>query len=71
MNKAEVPGRITEITGYRAKWARPIFEYAGCERTIEIFGAPVKFQLEMLKSLREVRSELESAAGGPLVFIFK
>ena len=66
MKDPEIPKRITEITGYKARWASPIFEYDGCERTIEIFRVPLELQIGVLKELRDLRQ-----AAGPLVFVFR
>jgi hypothetical protein len=45
-------------------------DYDGRERTLEVFEANPREQLDLLRRLREVRPELEQAIGGPLVIVF-
>lgn len=72
-SREEVPARVAEIVGRRARWAPPgrcVAGYDGCERTLEIFDADAGDQLALLRALRAERGELERAAGGPLVVLF-
>jgi len=72
-SRADVPRRVAEILGHPARWASPgrsVGSYDGCERTLDIFNADAGEQLSLLRELRAERSDLERAAGGPLVFVF-
>lgn len=70
MNREDVPAAVAREIGRPVRWASPVFHYDGCERTLEIFNADVSEQVDLLRRLRSLRSELEQAAGGPIVFVF-
>jgi hypothetical protein len=73
ISKQDVPRRIAEILGRPARWAsagRAVGSYDGCERTVEVFDAPLGEQLGLLRALRAERAVLEPGAGGPLVVLF-
>ncbi len=73
-DRADVPLAVSKLMGNRpVRWAPPekmVFDYDGRERTLQVFNAAAKDQLELLKALRPIRAELQKAAGGPLVIIF-
>ena len=58
------------LDGRPTRWAEPVMDYDGRERTLEVFLADAAEQRDMLRRLRPVRSDLQRAAGGPLVIVF-
>ena len=72
-SRKDVPWRVALAVGHPVRWAPPeraAGDYDGRERTLEIFMADAREQLELLRSLRAVRTEIEAAAGGPIVLMF-
>lgn len=55
-----------------ARWAEAhaLGDYDGRERTLEVFNADAREQLELLTRFRPLRSEVETVAGGPVIVIF-
>jgi hypothetical protein len=74
MTRTEVPYVVSKLMGDRpARWAPAallVGDYDGRERTLEVFNAEPKDQLDLRKALRPVRSAIQEAAGGPVVIIF-
>ncbi len=74
MTRTEVPYVVSKLMGDRpARWAPAALrlgDYEGRERTLEVFNAEPKDHLALRKALRPVRSAIQEAAGGPVVFIF-
>jgi plasmid stabilization system protein ParE len=70
----EILERVTGLLGDRpVRWAEPgqfIGDFDGRERTLEVFNADASEQRELLRSMRPIRDELETVAGGPVVVIF-
>lgn len=68
------PERIQALMdGRPVRWAdarQVIGDYDGRERTLEVFNADAKDQRVLLRRLRPLRTELETAAGGPVIVIF-
>lgn len=59
------------LDGRPVRWAVTQFgDYDGRERTLEVFNADAKEQLDLLRRLRPWRVELEATAGGPVVLVF-
>jgi hypothetical protein len=68
-----VPQLVLLFDGRPVRWAGPpqtLGDYEGNDRTLEVFNADAAEQLELLRRLRPMRDELESAAGGPVIIIF-
>ena len=73
ITREDVPRRVAELSGRPVRWAsrgRSLGDYDGRERTLEIFNADPGEQRTVLRELRTERSDLERAAGGPLVIVF-
>lgn len=49
---------------------RLVGDYDGRERTLEVFNANARDQLQLRTRLRPIREAIESACGGSLVIIF-
>lgn len=66
--------RVSELVdGRPVRWANPrqvLGDFDGPGRTLEVFNADVGTQRELLRRLRPVRQELESAARGSVVIVF-
>jgi hypothetical protein len=61
------------MDGRPVRWADPerlVGDYDGRERTLEVFNADAAEQRPLIRRLRPLRQELESALGGPVVVIF-
>lgn len=57
--------------GRPVRWAEnPIGDYDGRERTLEVFNADASDQLQLLHQFRALRSDVEAAAGGPVIVLF-
>lgn len=74
MERDTWPKKLSELmAGRPVRWAEPahlVGDYDGRERTLEVFNADAKDQRALLRRLRPVRKELESAAGGAVIVIF-
>lgn len=65
--------RLREVFGGRPiAWAGPraIGDYDGRERTLDVFNADARDQLDLLTRFRGLRPEIEAAAGGPIIVLF-
>lgn len=64
--------RVSEsLDGRPVRWARNVVgDYDGRDRTLEVFNADPREQRELLRRLRPLRTELETAVGGPVIVIF-
>ncbi|HEY0478297.1 MAG TPA: hypothetical protein VGD37_12320 [Kofleriaceae bacterium] len=59
------------IDGRPVRWSSPQpGDYDGRDRTLEVFNADAGEQRDLIRRLRAVRTELENAAGGPVVIVF-
>ncbi|HET7501119.1 MAG TPA: hypothetical protein VFK02_08955 [Kofleriaceae bacterium] len=58
--------------GRPVAWAggRVIGDYDGRERTLDVFDADARDQLDLLTRFRALRSEIEAALGGPIIVLF-
>jgi len=64
---------LREVFGGRAvRWATPVGDYDGRERTLDVFNADPRDQLILLKRFSAVRAEIEASpdVAGPVVVIF-
>jgi hypothetical protein len=72
--REHIPDRVSDLfDGRPTRWmpgSRTIGDFDGHERTLEVFEANAREQLDLLFRLRDVRAELERAIGGPLVIVF-
>ena len=65
--------RLRDVFGGRpVAWAgsRTVGDYDGRERTLDVFNADARDQLELLTRFRGVRAEVEAALGGPIIVLF-
>jgi hypothetical protein len=65
--------RLRDVFGGRpVAWAgsRAVGDYDGCERTLDVFNADARDQLELLTRFRGLRPEIEAALGGPIIVLF-
>lgn len=66
--------RLREAFGGRAvAWAKAtttVGDYDGRERTLDVFNADAREQLDLLTRFRALRPGVEAALGGPVVVIF-
>src|SRR3954469_3993633 len=65
--------RLREVfDGRPVDWAGPraVGDYEGRERTLDVFNADARDQLELLTRFRAVRPEIEAALGGPIIVLF-
>jgi hypothetical protein len=74
LTREQIADRVSDLLdGRPTRWmsgSGAIGDYDGRERTLEVFEADPREQLDLLRRLREVRPELELAIGGPLVIVF-
>jgi hypothetical protein len=72
MTRDEVVSAVREVVdGRHVRWRSPGGVYFdGAERTLEIYDVEARDQLVLLKGLREMRTAIDDAAGGPVVYIF-
>jgi len=74
MKREDVPLAVSRLMGDRpVRWAKAgtfIPAYDGHDRTLEVFNAEAKDQLDLVKSMRSKKKALEAAAEGPLTIIF-
>jgi len=73
LSRKDVPWHVALAVGRRVCWAPPeraVGDYDGRERTLEIFMVDAREQRELMRSLRALRTEIETAAGGPIVVVF-
>src|SRR5215468_7063035 len=50
--------------------SRAVGDYDGRERTLDVFNADARNQLELLTRSRTLRPEIEAALGGPIIVLF-
>lgn len=65
--------RLRDVFGGRpVAWAgvRAVGDYDGRERTLDVFNADARDQLELLTRFRGLRSEVEAALDGPIIVLF-
>lgn len=67
-----LPVIIAAFEGRPVRWAEAhaLGDYDGRERTLEVFNADARDQLELLTRFRSLRPAVESVAGGPVIVIF-
>jgi hypothetical protein len=71
MPRAHVPYAVSELLGHRpVRWAAPLGDYDGRERTLEVFFVEASEQEGLLEQIWDRMPELETAAGGPIVVVF-
>jgi hypothetical protein len=71
MNRDRVPFFVSRILAWRpVRWATPVGDYDGRERTLEVFNADLRDQRRLLVEIDKHRQTLAEAAGGPLIVIF-
>jgi len=71
MTRDEWLPRLRDVFGGRTVcWAAPLFSYDGCERTLSVFNADAGDHRELLRQFRDVRSEVETTVGGPVIVLF-
>ena len=73
ITRDDIAQRVAKILERPARWASAshgLGDYDGRERTLEVFNAAACDQRALLRTLRPHRSDLEQAAGGPLIIIF-
>lgn len=72
MKREDIPEVVSKLMDHRpVRWAETALYFEGCERTLEVFNAAVPDQHGLLRRLRPLRAELQEAAGGPLVILFR
>jgi len=49
---------------------RAVGDYDGRERTLDVFNADARDQLDLLTRFRDLRPEIEAALGGPIIVLF-
>jgi hypothetical protein len=65
--------RLREVfDGRPVAWAglRAVGDYDGRERTLDVFNADARDQLDLLTRFRGLRSEIEAALGGSIIVLF-
>ena len=71
MRRERVPFFVSGIFDWRpVRWATPVGDYDGRDRTLHVFNADLRDQRRLLVELDHKRKELEDAAGGPIIIIF-
>lgn len=73
MAREEWLPRLRDVFGGRpVAWAdsRAVGDYEGRERTLDVFNADARDQLELLTRFRPLRPEIEAALGGPIIVLF-
>jgi len=74
LTREQIPDRVSDLLeGRPVRWmpsSRAVGDYDGRERTLEVFEADPREQLDLLRRLRDVRPDIERAIGGPLVVLF-
>ena len=72
MREDLLPVIIAAFEGRPAGWAeaQALGDYDGRERTLEVFNADARDQLDLLTHFRSLRPEVERVAGGPVIVIF-
>ncbi len=74
MKRDSVPFAVSRLIDWRpVRWSPPqrsVGDYDGRERTLEVFNADARDQLELLRRIDVERLALEHAAGGPIVIVF-
>src|SRR5262249_13993830 len=67
-----LPVIIAAFGGRPVRWAeaQALGDYDGRERTLEVFYADARDQLDLLARFRKVRPEVEQVAGGAVIVIF-
>lgn len=67
-----LPRISAAFEGRPVRWADDdvLGDYDGRERTLEVFNADAREQLELLHRFRPLRPDVEQLAGGPVVVIF-
>lgn len=71
MTRDRVPFFVSRLLEWRpVRWAMPVGDYDGRERTLEVFNADVRDQRRLLVEIDQNRSTLAEAAGGPIIVIF-
>jgi hypothetical protein len=56
--------------GRPVRWAKPVGDFDGRERTLDVFYADAFDQIGLLKRFQTARAKLEEAVGGPVIVIF-
>lgn len=70
-SRSELLPRLRSVFGGRVvAWSSGICDYDGRERTLEVFNADARDQLDLLSEFRALRGEVEAALGGPVVVVF-
>jgi hypothetical protein len=72
VRRDDVPRIVSALLGHKpVRWSGPtVLDYDGRERTLEVFDADAGECRDLLRKLRPLRSELQAAADGPIVFVF-
>jgi hypothetical protein len=71
LDREAVPARVSELLDHRpVRWGEVPGDYDGRQHTLEVFDADAGEQRGLLRRLRDVRGELDAAAGGPMVIVF-
>ena len=70
MSKQDIPHFISKIIKRPVRWAKPIGDYEGRERTIEVFNADLQDQLSLLKEINKHKDQINKIVDGPLVVVF-
>ena len=74
LTREQIPERVSDLLeGRPTCWmpsSRAVGDYDGRERTLEVFEADPREQLDLLHRLREIRPDIEQAIGGSLVVLF-
>jgi len=71
MTREKVPFLVSRLIDCRpVRWATPVGDYDGRERTLHVFNADLRDQRRLLAEIDRNRKPFEEAAGGPLLIIF-
>jgi len=74
LSRDQVPEVVSRALGDKpVRWAprgSSIGDYDGRDATLDIFDAPAGDQLMLLRRLREIRDDIDTAAGSAVVFVF-
>lgn len=63
-SRSELLPRLRGVFGGR------VVAWSSAERTLEVFNADARDQLDLLSEFRALRGEVEAALGGPVVVVF-